>query len=109
MNNGIVITSVAEFQEVIDELKLSLSVLTDIFDRQTKNAERINETKTWTGASSRALYGKYIMLNKNYDQISYSIDLYIKFLEKSLEDYLRLIEEQKRNVEAMASNLDVNS
>ena len=109
MNNGIVITSPGEFQEVINELEASLNALSNIFSRETKNAERINQTEIWSGDASKALYDKYTMLNKNYAQIEYSIDLYIKFLKKTLEDYLRLIQEQEKNIDAMANSLDVNS
>lgn len=109
MNNGIVITSEAEYLEVVSELKASLKVLEDIFLRQKSNVEKINETNVWSGASSKALYSKYKLLNNNYDQISYSIDLYIKFLEKTLEDYKLLIKEQEKNIDAMESSLDVNS
>ena len=111
MNNNsyIEIKNPAEIQKAIDELKDSLSVLNDIFSSETKNVERINDTPVWAGAASKAVYAKYKQLNANYSQISYSIDLYIKFLEKTLEDYNRLIKEQEKNIDAMAENLDVNS
>ena len=109
MNNSYIeINNPAELQEAISQLKESLKVLDDIFSSQNKNAERINNTKVWSGAASEALYGKYIQLNANYNQITYSIDLYIKFLEKTLEDYNRVIQEQGKNIDAMADNLDVN-
>lgn len=109
MNNGIVITDSNAFQEVIDSLEISLKNLIDISKSQEINAERINETDAWSGASAQAMYDKYIMLNKNYPEILYSINLFIKFLKKTLEDYRRLVEEQGKNIDAMASNLDVNS
>lgn len=110
MNNAYLeIRNPAELQEAINELKSSLAVLYDIFSSQKKNVERINETPIWAGAASQAVYGKYRMLNANYDQITYSIDLYIRFLEKTLEDYNRIIEEQSKNIDAMADSLDVNS
>ncbi len=111
MNNNsyIEIKNPAELQEAINQLKSSLKVLNDIFSSQNKNVERINSTPVWSGAASEAVYFKYKQLNANYNQISYSIDLYIKFLEKTLEDYNRLIKEQAKNIDAMAENLDVNS
>lgn len=108
-NGGILITSISEFQEVIDEMKSSWANLNEIFTNQIRNVDRIDETDVWSGAAARALHDKYKMLNGNYSQIGYSLDLYIKFLEKTLEDYVRLIQEQEKNVDAMASNLDVNS
>lgn len=109
MNSGITITDLGEFQEVIDELKASLNNLTDIFNRQTSNITKIDQTETWSGDAAKALHDKYEQLNNNYPQISYSLDLYIKFLEKTLEDYKLLIQEQGKNLDSMATNLDVNS
>ena len=103
------IVSPEEMQEAIKQLKGSLRVLNDVFSSQKNNVERINKTDVWSGAAAEAMYEKYKQLNANYDPITYSIDLYIKFLEKTLEDYNRLIQEQNRNIDAMAENLDVNS
>ena len=108
-NSSIEIRNPAELQEAINQLKSSLRVLNDIFASEDKNVERINKTEVWSGAASEAVYLKYKQLNANYSQISYSIDLYIKFLEKTLEDYNRLIQEQSKNIDAMADSLDVNS
>ena len=87
MNNGLVIKNIGEFQEVIDELKTSLNNLNNIFDRQNNNVTRINQTEVWSGSAAKSFHDKYVQLNKNYPQIAYSLDLYIKFLEKTLEDY----------------------
>ena len=110
MNDSYIeIKNPAELQEAINQLKSSLKVLNDIFSSQKNNVERIGGTDVWSGTSADALRNKYKQLNANYDPISYSIDLYIKFLEKTLEDYNRLVQEQSKNIDAMAENLDVNS
>ena len=49
------------------------------------------------------------MLNDNYSHIEYSLELYIKFLKKSLEDYIRLNAEFTNNMEETAEALDVVS
>ena len=108
-NNGIVITDSALFQEVIDSLEGSKKRLTDAFLRQTNNVERINETDAWTGITARKMYEKYNELNNNYASIEYSLELFIKFLKKTLEDYTRIEEELGKNMENIASSLDVNS
>ena len=109
MNNGIVIRNSEEFQEVINSMEQSLVRLIDISKNQEKNAERINETDVWSGATAKSMYEKYKMLNNNYPQVLDSLNIYIKFLKKTLEDYRRLVEEQEKNIDEMASNLDVNS
>ena len=108
-NSGISITSPEEFQSVITALEASYNKIKDIIDKEKKNVERINQTKAWTGKTAAAVYNKYALLNTNYEQIDYSLDVYIKFLKKTLEDYTIAINEQSKNIDAMAANLDVNS
>ena len=109
MYKGIEITSPEAFQEVISSMETSYNNIKNIIDKEKKNVERINETDVWTGKAAETVYEKYKLLNSNYDQIDYSLDLYIKFLKKTLEDYLRLIEESGKNIEGMSTSLDVNS
>jgi hypothetical protein len=109
MNRDITITSVAEFEAIINALEASYGRITNIIANEKKNAERINSTTVWTGAAGSVTYQKYALLNTNYDQIDYSLDLYIKFLKKTLEDYTKLIGELDKNTNAMSSDLDVNS
>lgn len=110
MNNSIIeIKNPLEIQEAINQLKGSLNTLKDIFAKQKNNVERINETQVWSGDASKIVYRKYAMLNNNYDPITYSIDLYIKYLEKVLEDYRRMDIEIGKNLDAASDALDVNS
>jgi len=109
VNNSIIdIKNPQAIQEVIAELKASQRVLSDAFKRQKVNAEKINETDTWSGDAAKAFYLKYRMLNNNYNEIEYSIDLYIKYLEKIMEDYRLAEEATGKNIDAMAEQLDVN-
>ena len=105
----VVITDSNQFQSVIISLENSYRKIQDIFANQKKNVEEINATDTWTGNSQKVLYEKYKLLNTNYEPIDYSIDLYIKFLKKTLEDYTLMENEINRNIDEMASNMDVNS
>lgn len=109
MTKTLSISSPEEFQDVIDSLEASYNKIKNVIDKEKKNVERINKTDVWTGAAADAVYRKYALLNTNYDQIDYSLDLYIKFLKKTLEDYMLLIKEQGKNIDAMARDLDVNS
>ncbi len=110
MNNSIIeIKNPLELQEAINQMKESLSKLRDIFSKQKNNVERINETQVWSGDAAKIVYRKYLMLNNNYDPITYSIDLYIKYLEKVLEDYRRMDIEISKNIDSATDALDVNS
>ena len=107
--NQMQITDFEKFQEVINSLMVSYNKLLDIFHNQMKNVERINQTDVWSGQTAKVMYEKYRLLNGNYSHIEYSIDLYIKFLQKTLTDYKRLIEEMGKNLDEAQESLDVNS
>ena len=109
MNNKVIITDSNKFEEVILSLKESYNKIKDVVAKEYKNVEVINESETWSGLCSQSVYNKYTELNRNYDLVLYSLDLYIKFLEKTLEDYRRLDEEISKNADEMSTNLDVNS
>ena len=109
MTNKILITDSAQFEEVIRALEDSYNKVKDIFQSQKRNAEEINETDTWTGATAEVMYNKYKLLSDNFAPIEYSLDLYIKFLKKTLEDYKRAEEEIERNINDIEQSLDVIS
>ncbi len=111
MNNSIKDIEIKDPQavyEVIKELKESQQVLKDIFGRQKTNVEKVNETEIWSGDAAQAFYRKYSMLNNNYNEIEYSVDLYIKYLEKVMEDYRLAGQAISKNIDEMAENLTVN-
>ena len=87
MNNGIVITNSGEFQEVIDSFEESVKKIHDIFANVVKNSKEINgEKDTWGGKAQSVFYNKYEELMKNFEPIEYSLDLYVRFLKKTLEE-----------------------
>ena len=107
--NKVIITDSIQFQEVINSLEESYNKIKDLFANQRKNAEEINGTDTWTGTASEVTYGKYKQLTENFEPIEYSLELYIKFLKKTLEDYTLAEKEINRNIDDIAQSLDVNS
>lgn len=109
MKNSIVITDSGQFEEIISSLENSYNKIKDIINKENKNAEIINETETWTGACARSMYSKYKELNSNYNLIDYSLDIYIKFLKKTLEDYRKFDEEVSGNLDNLATELDVHN
>ena len=108
MKSNIVITDSTQFEEIITALESSYNNLVNIFTNEQINIELINETDTWTSEAQKALYGKYTILSDSYENIKYSLEVYIKFLKKTLEDY-RLAEEKiSENIDKIESELDVN-
>ncbi len=109
-NNGsLVITDFVKFEEVIASLEESYKKVKDIFEKQNKNKEEINSTDTWSGYGAKAMYAKYHNLSTNFGPIDYSLQVYIKFLKKTLDDYKRMINEIDKNTNEIANSLDVNS
>ncbi len=107
--NGIVITDSGRFEQVIASFEESFNKIKDIFANERKNAEEINNTDTWTGGAASVMYEKYKKLSDNFQPIEYSLELYIKFLRKTLEDYRRIEEEINKNMEDFSESLNVNS
>ncbi len=109
MKTDLQITNFALYDEIVASLEVSLSKVREVFESQHKNRASINQTESWTGKAQGALSQKYDLLADNFDPILYSIELYIKFLKKTSEDYKMAEKAIIKNMEEMASNLDVNS
>ena len=107
--NRIVISDSGQFQEVISSFEQSLTKLKDIFANELNNAEKINSTSTWTSDAQKVIYGKYRMLANNFGPIEDSIQLYINFMKKTLNDYMRIEEHIERSAIENSVQLDVNS
>lgn len=109
MNSNIVITDSGKFEEIINSLEKSYNKLTEIFSNEDNNKEVINGTDVWTSGAQQALYNKYVLLSNSFKQIDYSLDIYIKFLKKTLEDYKMIENEINKNIDIISNELDVNS
>ena len=109
MMNNITINDFDKFSEIITSLEASYNKLKEISNKEKDNKEKINSTETWTGYSQKAMYDKYNILTNDFDQIEYSLDVYIKFLRKTLEDYRLIEEEINKNANLVSNELDVNS
>ncbi len=94
---------------VIHELEGILKKLMNLFDIQDKNLLDVGETPTWTGKSATVLRSKYDQLSKNFPMVVYSLELYIRFLKKTVQDYEMMNKAQSQNIDEMKENLDVNA
>jgi hypothetical protein len=95
--------------EVISNLESILNKLTNTFDNQDRNLLDVGETPTWTGKSASVLRSKYDQLSKNFPMVVYSLELYIRFLRKTVEDYELMNKAQSENIDEMKEQLDVNA
>ncbi len=107
--NQTTIKDTNQFSEIVYEIEKAVQKIIEISISQKKNAEEINDTDVWTGNAARIMYAQYSVVNSNYEHIEYSLDLYVKFMKKVLEDYTRLNEEFNKNIDDFGETLDVNS
>ena len=109
MYDKVIINDSARFDEIINQIEKDYFKIKDIFEKEKRNSQEINGTDTWNSNGQVALYNKYVELMENFGPIEYSMDLYIKFLRKTLEDYRRFEDAVQDNMEEFSSELDVNS
>ena len=107
--NKIVITSTDEFREVITALEESAKKVSDIFDTEVNNDKKIDGTDSWTSYSQQVVSEKLSQLSENYDPIRDALNLYTRFLNKTVEDYEKMEQEIDNNAEEYSKELDVNS
>ncbi len=105
----VVITDSSQFESAVNEIEKSYKTIQDIFSSEKNNRKETEGSDTWNSNAQIAFHDKYNQLINNFDPIEYSLELYIKFLRKTLEDYRRLEEELEKNMSDFASSLDVNS
>ncbi len=107
--NRIVITDTNKFEEVIQVFEQTLPNIKNHFESERRISNEYNATKTWTGKSQEALYKKYTELERNFNPIVESIEIYIRFLKKTLEDYKKLEQQLNQKAEDFSEQLNVNS
>ncbi len=108
-NSGTIeITDYGKFEEVINKMQSSLDNLHDLFANERKNDSTLSDGSTWVGKAAEHMYSKAIELEENYEPIEYSLNLYIAFLRKTLEDYKLIDEAINKNAEEYSYELDVN-
>lgn len=109
MSNRIVITDSNAFENVISVFESTLPEMKKIFQSEKTITKEIDSTPTWTGEAQKALYGKYKQLEENFNPIEESMEIYIKFLKKTIEDYKKLDTELSQKAEEFSEQLNVNS
>ena len=105
----IIITDSIEFENIINTLELSSNRIKYVFARENKNMSNIDNTDVWSGKTQEKIYEKYKELSENYEGISDSLDIFIKFLKTTLQNYTNLETKIQSNQVNNSSQLDVNS
>ena len=107
-NEIVEITSYEEFEDVIKSLQDVTNNIHDIFEHRRTCDEHLIDGSTMQGKTAERTYARCKELEENYGPIEYSLNLYINFLKKTLEDYKLLDQAIDKNAEEFAQALDVN-
>jgi phosphoglycerate-specific signal transduction histidine kinase len=108
--NQIVIKDTEKFEEVIDNIEKELPSIKNTFQSEARNSVDMSGTDVWKGQAQEKLYEKYKQLEQNFTPIEETIALYVRFLRKTLEDYIALENSLNAKIDEYSGNqLDVNS
>ncbi len=107
--NKITITDSEKFQEVIQVFRDTLPNMKNCFESERRNSIDIGGTDVWKGKAQEKLNEKYKMLEQNFDPIVETMDIYIRFLQKTLDDYKELEAQLNNKAEEFSEQLNVNS
>ncbi len=107
-SGSIEITDYAKFEEVLEKMQSSLNNLHDIFENERTNDSTLSDGSTWVGTAAEHMYAKAKELEGNYEPIEYSLDLYITFLRKTLDDYKLMDQAISKNAEMNSYSMSVN-
>ncbi len=108
MMNDIYIKDFDSYENVIKKFEESLVKITEIFNNQNQNIEKINKTETWTGKAQESTYKKYKELENKYEEIEESLYTCIRFMKKTLEDYKNADKQFNSDLEDNSIELNVN-
>ena len=107
--NKITITDSDKFQEVIQTFRETLPSIKNCFESERRNSIDIGGTDVWKGKAQEKLNEKYKMLEQNFDPIVETMEIYIRFLQKTLDDYKELEAQISAKADAFSEQLNVNS
>lgn len=105
---NIVIKSSNDFEKVIDVFKSTIIDIQDIFDRQNINMNKIDSTKVWTSSTQKEITVKYNELKEEYDDIIYSLNNYVTFMNSALDTYKSYENSLNNMIDSNDTNLNVN-
>ena len=93
----------------INEFEKSKEKIRQIFDRQKKNMLMLDNGHSWVGKSGEAMFKKQQSFQRNFDPIIEALDVFIKYMKDSLEEYRKAEKETMKSLEINSESLDVNS
>lgn len=107
--NRIEISDPVKFEEIINRLEAAVPSMRNTFQSQMKTQVDMSGNAVWKGKAQEALHEKHEMLSKNFEPAVEGVEIYIRFLRKTLEDYKALDKQLEAKAEESSNQLNVNS
>ena len=107
-NEKIEIVDSNAFEDIIKDLKLSLTRIKSGFENEKNMMKKIDKTDIWYGVTQEKVYSKYIELGNCYSPVVESLSTYIKFLDNTINSYKNAEMVINNNIDDNTDNLIVN-
>ena len=98
-----------DFQKMIESLEKKRNEVDEMFKDIDKNLKTFDgSSNVWKSVVQDQVYNKYKVMSQEYPKIIEQLDLYIKFLQTTLDNYEKEEKYIGSVVDNEKSNLEVN-
>lgn len=96
-------------EQEIREFEKSKRNIDEIFRRERNNLSVMNNGHTWVGKTQETMCNAQYRFQNNFDPILEALDVYIRYLKDTLQDFKRFEEQRQRDLQNNETSMDVNS
>ena len=108
-NDRTYISSIEQFDSIVNNLNNSISRIKDIFNEEKNGANTIfNSSDVWKGKAQESAASKYNEMSSNYQSVTQTLENFVKFLSTASSSYKAFDNSVNRNIEDNLSSLNVN-
>ena len=109
-NPNVTITSINEFDTIVNNLNNSLNRIKELFGEEQKGINSFLENpQSWSEKAKNKASEKYSEISDMYPSITQSLDNFVSFLVNTSASYKRFEQEVNNNIDSNETMLDVNS
>ena len=109
MGTHISITSIEEFDTIVNNLDNCLKSISNSFNTESKSINNLLENpEVWSGKAKDKAYDKYTELSSVYSPVSESLTNYVNFLKDVSNNYKVFESSLNQKMETYDSELNVN-
>ena len=109
MGKQISITSIEEFDKIVENLNNELNKIKESFDSESNNMKKILDNKeVWSGKARDKANEKYEKMTNIYPKVTQSLENYVSFLKDTSNRYKELEKSTNDAIEKYSNELNVN-